>query len=132
MFFPSNNITKPYFPPFLTLILTLTLSSSPSPPPSHPHPHPLILTVTLTLTGELRTWGNGENGRLGHGDDDDEYVPRAVEVLRKRKIQKCICGPRHTFAITSLQHRDGDPPERATTSTGSNDTDIQHSLARLS
>ena len=33
-------------------------------------------TVAVTAEGRLFTWGNGEYGRLGHGDTGDMLVPR--------------------------------------------------------
>jgi len=38
-------------------------------------------TVIRTEEGELFTFGNGSTGSLGHGGDEDEYVPRLVEAL---------------------------------------------------
>ena len=31
--------------------------------------------------GNLYTWGNGEHGRLGHGGEENEHVPRRVAGL---------------------------------------------------
>ena len=35
-------------------------------------------SIALTAAGELYTWGGGGCGRLGHGDVEDQSVPRAV------------------------------------------------------
>ena len=37
-------------------------------------------TVVLTGDGKVYTWGRGDDGRLGHGDNGWKYVPRLVEV----------------------------------------------------
>ena len=37
-------------------------------------------TVVLTGEGEIYTWGSGKMGRLGHGADSDEVLPRRVTV----------------------------------------------------
>ena len=38
-------------------------------------------TVILTSDGNVLTWGRGDDGRLGHGDNGWKYVPRVVEAL---------------------------------------------------
>jgi alpha-tubulin suppressor-like RCC1 family protein len=40
-------------------------------------------TAAWTEEGELFTFGYGGGGRLGHGGDEDELVPRLVEALLK-------------------------------------------------
>jgi len=34
-----------------------------------------------TEAGQIFTFGNGDDGRLGHGGEEDELVPRLVEAL---------------------------------------------------
>ncbi|CAN0153976.1 unnamed protein product [Discosporangium mesarthrocarpum] len=43
-------------------------------------------TVVLSVDGEVYTWGRGDDGRLGHGDNGWKYVPRLVEGLRGKRI----------------------------------------------
>lgn len=38
-------------------------------------------TVVLTTEGEVYTWGRGDDGRLGHGDNGWKYVPRITQSL---------------------------------------------------
>ena len=38
-------------------------------------------TCVLTHDGEVYTWGRGDDGRLGHGDNGWKYVPRLVNAL---------------------------------------------------
>lgn len=57
-------------------------------------------TVVLTGEGEVYTWGRGDDGRLGHGDNGWKYVPRVVEALRGKNIVQVTCGSYHTAAIT--------------------------------
>ena len=42
--------------------------------------HPLI------DDGAVYTWGRGDDGRLGHGDNGWKYVPRVVEALEGQRI----------------------------------------------
>jgi RCC1 and BTB domain-containing protein len=57
-------------------------------------------TVVLTDDGEVYTWGRGDDGRLGHGDNGWKFVPRLVEELRGKKIRQVTCGSYHTAAVT--------------------------------
>jgi len=48
-------------------------------------------TVVLSTEGEVFTWGRGDDGRLGHGDNGWKYVPRITRSLAGRKylLQTC-------------------------------------------
>jgi len=43
-------------------------------------------TVVLSTEGEVFTWGRGDDGRLGHGDNGWKYVPRITRSLAGRKF----------------------------------------------
>lgn len=47
-------------------------------------------SMALTRDGEIYTWGFGKNGRLGHGDEEDQVLPKRLDSLRGEKI-KAIC-----------------------------------------
>jgi len=51
--------------------------------------------------GKLYTFGSGDYGRLGHGDNQPKKTAKLVEVLRDKDIIKFACGPRHTLALAS-------------------------------
>ena len=57
-------------------------------------------SASLTEHGEVHTWGSGDDGRLGHGDEDEEYVPRIVEKLKGKRVVSIICGDEHTMVVT--------------------------------
>jgi len=57
-------------------------------------------SASLTVHGEVHTWGSGDDGRLGHGDEDEEYVPRIVEKLKGKRVVSIVCGDEHTMAVT--------------------------------
>ena len=57
-------------------------------------------TVVLTDDGKVYTWGRGDDGRLGHGDNGWKFVPRLVEDLRDKKVRQVTCGSYHTAAVT--------------------------------
>eukprot|EP01094_Clydonella_sp_ATCC50884_P028437 TRINITY_DN8529_c0_g1_i1.p1 TRINITY_DN8529_c0_g1~~TRINITY_DN8529_c0_g1_i1.p1 ORF type:complete len:632 (+),score=133.57 TRINITY_DN8529_c0_g1_i1:274-1896(+) len=50
---------------------------------------------------DVYTWGQGLNGRLGHGDENDQLSPKVVESLLGKAIRKIACGPSHTAAISA-------------------------------
>ncbi|XP_029459054.1 X-linked retinitis pigmentosa GTPase regulator isoform X2 [Rhinatrema bivittatum] len=57
-------------------------------------------TVALT-DGDVYTFGLGQFGQLGHGTFTFEIaIPKAVEQLRKQKVQYVACGENHTAVIT--------------------------------
>ena len=35
-------------------------------------------TLARTASGRIYSWGNGEEGRLGHGDEDDRVEPKEI------------------------------------------------------
>lgn len=51
--------------------------------------------------GKLYSWGSGDYGRLGHGDNQPKKSAKLVEILRDKNIIKFVCGPRHTLALAS-------------------------------
>ncbi|KAK9826396.1 hypothetical protein WJX81_007348 [Elliptochloris bilobata] len=49
---------------------------------------------------EVYSWGWGDFGRLGHGECNDVFIPRAIEALRGRAVVRVACGDTHTLAAT--------------------------------
>eukprot|EP00591_Stephanopyxis_turris_P011504 CAMPEP_0195529978 /NCGR_PEP_ID=MMETSP0794_2-20130614/32665_1 /TAXON_ID=515487 /ORGANISM="Stephanopyxis turris, Strain CCMP 815" /LENGTH=223 /DNA_ID=CAMNT_0040661369 /DNA_START=153 /DNA_END=821 /DNA_ORIENTATION=+ len=58
-------------------------------------------TVVLTTEGEVYTWGRGDDGRLGHGDNGWKYVPRIAQSLTGHVVTQVTCGSYHTAAVTN-------------------------------
>jgi len=58
-------------------------------------------TCVLTQDGEVFTWGRGDDGRLGHGDNGWKYVPRLVAALTGQVVTQITCGSYHTAAVTN-------------------------------
>lgn len=61
-------------------------------------------TCVLTQDGEVYTWGRGDDGRLGHGDNGWKYVPRLVNALLGQVVTLVTCGSYHTAAVTNNGH----------------------------
>jgi len=59
-------------------------------------------TVVLSTDGEVYTWGRGDDGRLGHGDNGWKYVPRLAQSLAGQRIVQVTCGSYHTAAVSNL------------------------------
>lgn len=57
-------------------------------------------TVVLSTEGEVFTWGRGDDGRLGHGDNGWKYVPRITQSLAGQVVSMVTCGSYHTAAVT--------------------------------
>lgn len=53
-------------------------------------------------SGHLFTWGNGNKGQLGHGDDKSKLVPSCVLVSNDINFCQVACGYSITVALTTL------------------------------
>ena len=58
-------------------------------------------TAAVTSDGAVYTWGRGDYGRLGHGDEDNQHTPKRVDALASVSVRALACGMRHTAALTS-------------------------------
>ena len=59
--------------------------------------------LALTHKGELYTWGFGEMYQLGHGQDEDEAMPRKVESL-SGKVLSVSAGGQHSAVVMKGEH----------------------------
>ena len=59
-------------------------------------------SAAITSSGELYTWGCGEYGRLGHGDNVTQLRPKCVKALAGHRVVQVACGSRdaQTLALT--------------------------------
>jgi len=57
-------------------------------------------TAVCTEEGELFTFGNGLDGKLGHGGGRSELMPRLVEALAGKKAIGVATGTLHTAVWT--------------------------------
>jgi alpha-tubulin suppressor-like RCC1 family protein len=60
-------------------------------------------TVVLTDDGDIYTWGNGRMGRLGHGTDSDEVLPRKLVIYSHVSVHPVAvaAGEAHTCVLRS-------------------------------
>ncbi|XP_057949975.1 PH, RCC1 and FYVE domains-containing protein 1-like [Malania oleifera] len=52
-------------------------------------------------SGKLFTWGDGDKGRLGHGDKEDRLVPERVAAMADENFCQVACGHDLTIALTT-------------------------------
>ncbi|XP_015867211.2 PH, RCC1 and FYVE domains-containing protein 1 [Ziziphus jujuba] len=55
-------------------------------------------------SGKLFTWGDGDKGRLGHGDKEARLVPTCVAALVEPNFCQVACGHSLTAALTTMGH----------------------------
>jgi hypothetical protein len=53
-------------------------------------------TACVCKSGQVYTWGRGDNGLLGHGDTQHQYIPKHVDSLTGVKVKQSSCGGAHT------------------------------------
>jgi len=58
-------------------------------------------TVAVTETGRLWSWGSGGYGKLGHGDQRDQFRPKLIESVTHTEFSKVATGGYHTIALTA-------------------------------
>ncbi|PIK54292.1 putative E3 ubiquitin-protein ligase HERC2 [Apostichopus japonicus] len=59
-------------------------------------------SAAVTCSGEMYTWGLGEYGRLGHGDNHTQLRPKQIKALSGHRVVLVACGSRdaQTLALT--------------------------------
>ncbi|BFG02621.1 probable E3 ubiquitin-protein ligase HERC2 [Drosophila madeirensis] len=93
-------------------------------------------SAAISSQGELYTWGLGEYGRLGHGDNATQLKPKLVAALTGRRVIQVACGSRdaQTLALTEdgavFSWGDGDFGKLGRG--GSEGSDTPHEIERLS
>jgi alpha-tubulin suppressor-like RCC1 family protein len=59
--------------------------------------------LALEGNGMVYSWGNGQGGRLGHGDETGENLPKEIKYFRLQSIKVMIieAGESNSAVITS-------------------------------
>ena len=68
--------------------------------------------MALTDQGDLYTWGNGDHGKLGHGDTLKVALPQLLHALKGplRTVTAVASYNEHTSALVSVGTDGGAPP----------------------
>ena len=57
--------------------------------------------MALTVDGKVFSWGEGDDGKLGHFSRMNCERPRLIEALRSKRVRDIAAGSSHSAAITS-------------------------------
>jgi alpha-tubulin suppressor-like RCC1 family protein len=59
-------------------------------------------SLLLTESGDVFSFGHGGAGRLGHGDTQDQWIPKLIDPnsFRGRKIKQIAAGGDHSLAVS--------------------------------
>ena len=58
-------------------------------------------SLALTADGAVWSWGNGIFGKLGHGDQQDQLLPKKIEAVAGRRVVAVSAGNMHNLALTA-------------------------------
>ena len=57
--------------------------------------------LALTADGSIWSWGEGSDGKLGHGDEQIQLLPKKVETFAGQRVVAMSAGDCHSLAITA-------------------------------
>ncbi|XP_057674463.1 alsin isoform X1 [Corythoichthys intestinalis] len=57
--------------------------------------------VLPSLQTEVWSWGHGEQGQLGHGDNLDRLQPLCIKSLNSKEVVRVAAGAHHSLALTA-------------------------------
>nr|XP_043616330.1 PH, RCC1 and FYVE domains-containing protein 1-like [Erigeron canadensis] len=60
-----------------------------------------IVEIDSETSRKLFTWGNGDNGQLGHGNKVSTFIPSCVATLIDKNFYQVACGSSMTVALTT-------------------------------
>ena len=59
------------------------------------------VTPRVASAGAVRTWGGGACGRLGHGDYQNQLLPKKIEAFATQRVIAVSAGGCHSTALTA-------------------------------
>ena len=57
--------------------------------------------IAITADGSVWSWGGGSFGKLGHGDAQNQLLPKKVEAFADQRVVAVSAGELHSLAITA-------------------------------
>ena len=58
-------------------------------------------SLALTADGAVWSWGYGGRGRLGHGDQQDQLLPKKIEAFVGQRVVAVSAGGAHSLILTA-------------------------------
>ena len=58
-------------------------------------------SLALTADDAVWSWGYGGQGRLGHGDEQEQLLPKKVEALAGQRVVVVSAGGHHSLAVAA-------------------------------
>ena len=58
-------------------------------------------SLALAADGAVWSWGDGNRGRLGHGDEQAQWQPKKIEALAGHRVVAVSAGESHNLAIAA-------------------------------
>ena len=84
-------------------------------------------SLVLTESGDVFSCGDGDYGKLGHGDEEDQHVPKVVEALRGKGAVQVSAGHKHSLVLT----RDNDVFAFGRVFEGDGGIEVKHTVPTL-
>ena len=57
--------------------------------------------LAVTSNGQIYSWGDGSQGRLGHGDQTTVTQPRQISTLKQKHVKTAAAGEEHSAVATT-------------------------------
>ena len=57
-------------------------------------------SLVLTESGEVYSFGDGLQGQLGHGDTDNQTLPKLIEAMQDKEVAQISAGFLHSLLLT--------------------------------
>ena len=58
-------------------------------------------SLAITADGSVWSWGRGDLGRLGHGDGQNQPLPKKIEAFAGRRVVAVSAGYSHSLAVAA-------------------------------
>ena len=58
-------------------------------------------SLAITADGEVWSWGQGAYGELGHGDQQNQLLPKKLEAFAGQRVVTVSAGSDHSLAFTA-------------------------------